>query len=413
MIEIVLEDEADIPAADTMIAVMYGVPDALQDIEQQVILRMALLANKYDAPKVLSTAVQHLTQQQTLDADALELFWKLPGCWEQPFWPLVLQAVQHKLSSTGTGAVAERLQAVTELLLYVCDRDLEAVWADSSSMRRDLLMSLPVEVLAAFLQSSELRVISEDTVLYTVVKHTEALMQVRPPLTTAVLDEQRQQLMSAVRLPHLSYAGLSYIAPALPWLSQQECLKAAFVRGATASRVVSKRARYPAQWLLGPRGSSPKTSHDLEFSASLASVQEACNQVLEAAGIPHTAGSLGSEAISLTCSSSSAFAGREWKCRLSVGWEEGGVALGVFVGPRFPMLSRAAMLEVPWVPKDMRFRLGSVSLRLGGEGHVGRALRGTGNVVGPMSSADAWEAPPWAEGDKVVVRATVYAHNIL
>jgi hypothetical protein len=101
-----------------------------------------------------------LKQQQNLATDALELFWKLPGCWEQPFWPRVPQAVRYKLASTC--AVTERLQAITELLLYVCDRDLEAVWADSSSARRDLLMNLPVEVLTAFLQSSELRVISED-----------------------------------------------------------------------------------------------------------------------------------------------------------------------------------------------------------------------------------------------------------
>ena len=182
-IVIALEDEADIPAADAMIAVMYGVPNALQATDHQSVLRMALLANKYDAPKVLSTAVQHLEQQQELDADAMELFWKLPGCWEQPFWPLVPQAVQYKLASTGT--LPEKLQAITELLLYVCDRDLEAVWADSSSTRRDLLMGLPIEVLTDFLQSSELRVISEDTVLYTVVKRTELLMQARPRLSTA------------------------------------------------------------------------------------------------------------------------------------------------------------------------------------------------------------------------------------
>jgi hypothetical protein len=57
VIEIVLDDEADIPTADTMIAVMYGFPDALHDTEQQIILRMALLASKYDAQKVLTTAV--------------------------------------------------------------------------------------------------------------------------------------------------------------------------------------------------------------------------------------------------------------------------------------------------------------------------------------------------------------------
>jgi hypothetical protein len=71
--------------------------------------------------------------------------------------------VQHKLSSTGSSTATERLQATTELLLYVCDRDLEAVWVNSSSMRMDVLMSLPLEVLTAFLQSSELCVIADNS----------------------------------------------------------------------------------------------------------------------------------------------------------------------------------------------------------------------------------------------------------
>lgn len=51
VVQVLLETEEDIPAADAMIAVMYSVPDALAGIEQQTLLRTALLANKYDAPQ--------------------------------------------------------------------------------------------------------------------------------------------------------------------------------------------------------------------------------------------------------------------------------------------------------------------------------------------------------------------------
>lgn len=180
VVQVVLESEEDIAAADAMIAVMYGVPDALAGLSQQTLCRTALLANKYDAPKVLSTAAQELSAQPA-EAATLDLFWDLPGLWEQPFWPLLQQAIDHKLASTDSN----RTEAVMNLLLYVCDRDLEAVWSDSSSFRRELLMQLPVAVLTAFLQSSELRVVSEDTVLFTVAKRAEWQEQRSPAVPAA------------------------------------------------------------------------------------------------------------------------------------------------------------------------------------------------------------------------------------
>jgi hypothetical protein len=237
------------------------------------------------------------------------------------------------------------------------------------------------------------------------VVHSGEALKRKTGLFFAELNEQREQLMSGVRLPHLSYAGLSYIAPALPWLPQQECLKAAFVRGATA-RAAVRSVEFPAQWLLGPRGSSPKTSRQLEFSTSLAAVQAACNQMLALAGVPNKSN------IFLTCSSDHPrFAGRQWQCLLQLAWEDESVALGVFVGPTFPMLSTAVNNTVPWDNKDLQIKMGTANKRMSGSNGA-RSTRGYRSMF-QFSSADACEAPPWAKGDKVVVRVTVFAHNIV
>jgi hypothetical protein len=318
--------------------------------------------------------------------------------------------VQYKLASTGT--LPEKLQAITELLLYVCDRDLEAVWADSSSTCRDLLMGLPIEVLTDFLQSTELRVISEDTVLYTVVKRTELLMQARPRLSTADLEQQRTQLTSAVRMPHLSGAGLSYIAPHLPWLSNQDCLKAAFV-GRMHLRVRGENAELPAlhlgdpaHWMLPARGVSPRSSHILEFSTSLVDVQGALSSTLA-----KSVGSSPKATIFLASSGSSTFAGRQWECKLRIERKVEGVTLSVYVGPMFPMLSEARVREMPWNAKDVNITIGQVSRRMSNT--VDRGMRGFKNLFGVMSSSEDWEAPTWAQDGRVVVRMTVFAGNVI
>lgn len=216
VVEVLLDSADDIPAADAMFAIMCDAPGALAGTQPSLLLRTALLTNKYDARMPLAAAVDELLAEP-LDDAALQLFWQLPGCWEPPFWPLLLQAIQHKLASAEAG----RVNDVTELLLYVCDCDLESVWTDSSGFRRALLMELSTGVLAALLSCRDLRVASEDTVLLTVAKRVERLKQLGR--AESAIQQERKQLMGAVRMLQLTPAALTFIAPKLPWISQQQC----------------------------------------------------------------------------------------------------------------------------------------------------------------------------------------------
>lgn len=218
--------------------------------------------------------------------------------------------------------------------------------------------------------------------------------------------------MSAVRMPHLSGAGLSYIAPHLPWLSNQDCLKAAFV-GRMHLRVTGQNTELPASrlgdpahWLLPPRGVSPRSSHIFEFSTSLVDVQGVLSNTLA-----KSVESSPWATICLASSGSSTFAGRQWECKLQIERKVEGVTLGVYVGPMFPMLSEARVREMPWMTRGMNITIGQVSRRMSHT--VDRGKKGYSNLFGVMSSSEDWEAPTWAQDGRVVVRVTVFAGNVI
>lgn len=350
---------------------------------------------------MLSTAVQKLTGQAALDAGTLDLLWQLPGCWEQPFWPFLHQAIQHKLSSTHD----KKADAVTELLLYVCDRDLETVWTSSNSFRRDLLMQLPLGVLTAFLQSDELRVLSEDTVLYTVAKRVEHMQQIRPRLEAAVIQRAQQQLMSAVRMPQLTPSALTFIAPNLPWISQKQCNIASFMKHCRLSEQACTGYGAPPHWLLGQRNKSPKASHNITSEVKLSNFQACCSDLLGS--------EIGATRVLPAESSSrdgNSFGGRHWHFRWELRRVDGGVATGWFLWPDFPCMAGGTN-NIAWLPAGAKTTVGSYADSLVTTAYTKTGMGKSGFMV--LSSAYAWAAPAWADGDRVVVQVTVLAQNCL
>jgi len=376
-----------------MIAAMYGLPDALQQLDQPSVLRLALLANKYDAPKVLSTAVQQLSAQP-LSAAAMDLMWQLSGCWEQPFWPLLDQIIKHKLDS----ADSNKATAVTDLLLFVCDRDLEAVWTDSSSVRRDLLLKLPVDALAAFLKSSELRVVSEDTVLYTVAQYCEVLSTAKPPVSAAALEQQRATLLGAVRFPQLTPSCLFFITPKLPWIDQQQCRLAGFMQNRTLSSFSLRDMHGTTEWVAGPRSASPKQQHTFGFSISLEQVQEACEEVMQKE--PYAS----SRYFSTRCNNGHSFGGRQWVLKVSAVRYQEGVALGLMLYPQF----LCGCISHPWTRDGLVFTCGPhrESFTSSDYTHTAAVVF---RFIGPLTDAGDWRQPAWAQNGVVTIEVTVPA----
>jgi hypothetical protein len=103
----------------------------------------------------------------------------------------------------------------------------------------------------------------------------------------------------------------------------------------------------------GPAAAPLKASQQFEFSTDLAEVQAACNQMLASAGVPQKKQHFPHKV-------------PRWRtkaCRdfLQLDWEDGSVALGVFVGPNCPMLAQAVGNTVPWGNKGLQIELGSAS----------------------------------------------------
>ena len=70
-LDITLDDASDLLAAQTLFKAIYGVPYVLQDADQDTLLRLMLLAEKYDVPRVLqaaSTGLQKLSGEISGDS---------------------------------------------------------------------------------------------------------------------------------------------------------------------------------------------------------------------------------------------------------------------------------------------------------------------------------------------------------
>jgi len=371
-IQVQIDDSASLSAVEAMLAIMYDVEYALEDLEQPTILQLALLANRYDAPKVLSTALQQLKAEPLAPA-ALELWWQLPGCWEEPFWPLLGQAIDHKLSTAANRD--EAMQEIVTLLLFVTDGDLELLWTSNSmesNSRRRLLMQLEADVLAAFLEKPELWVVSEDTVLYTVVEWLENSKRRDPSCErygTTEYEKHRlaiKALQAAVRFQQLTPACLLFIAPKLDWVDEQHCQSAAFsamqqsrLGSSTSQGLVST----PAEWLQGQHNISSMESHTMTFITSLEDIET----LTWADAVVHnwydqqdTDGLDGSKKIGATCTiPETAFGGRTWHVYWAAQDPRDSTTLGLYVCPHFPGLVRyyyeeeQAGLVWPWCPDGL------------------------------------------------------------
>jgi hypothetical protein len=162
-------------------------PTITNNLNQQQLLQLMLLADRFAVRKVLSAAAAALVAVPADQFDwdtALQLL-QLP-------WSCVLQPdfkAAHQL------AVRRMIQKLG---------DLETVWASDALQQQ--LLALPFDVLQQLLQHEDTRVATENTVVFTIERWQRAQVakQCRSPN-----DEQVQQLVHLVRMHHCTpyYAG--------------------------------------------------------------------------------------------------------------------------------------------------------------------------------------------------------------
>jgi hypothetical protein len=119
-------------------------------------------------------------------------------------------------------------------------------------------MMLPFAVLTAFLQTSELRVVSQDTVFFIVAKRAEWQKHCSPAFPAGQIKQGYQQLTAAVRMPRLTPHALAFIAPHGPWISQRQSTTALFVRQHTLDKRARSHYNIPAHWASGACSTSPR-----------------------------------------------------------------------------------------------------------------------------------------------------------
>lgn len=165
--------------AGRLIKGIYQKEPALVDLSPAQLLQLLLLADRYEVPKVQAAVLDALQAVPVADWDwqtVLDVLSLPPSCAEQDGCKAVVNAA------------AERLQQQ--------HGDLEKVWADEQLQQQ--MLALPFSVLLRLLQDERTQVVSEHTVVHTILQW----YQQQPTATRR--KAQLKQLMLQVRMQHCS-----------------------------------------------------------------------------------------------------------------------------------------------------------------------------------------------------------------
>lgn len=172
-----------ISTAIRLIRGMYQPTPIYLDLNQQQLLQLLLLADRFEVPKVQVAVFKMLNLRSLfpLEWDTVVALLDLPSSTSSLEHPSCKEVI----------AAAEK-----ELLLKL--GDLEAVWADEELY--NMLLQLPHAVLLQLLQHEQTQVANEATVVYTILQWWHK----QPETYKDQHVEQLKQLMQQIRMQHLS-----------------------------------------------------------------------------------------------------------------------------------------------------------------------------------------------------------------
>jgi hypothetical protein len=319
---------------------MYGVPDAISSLEQHQAVHAVVLADMVHAAAAGQQALQVLraaaNSAQGLNTATLQALARLP-VWPSCLLQLLPAIVQHapccKASQTDSAAIAAadaggRVQGV----LVAALGDLQAAWSDNQLQR--LLQDLPLPAMLLLLSSDQLRVPSEDTVLYTARQYALVTSHQYDAAAKAALAE-------VVRAPQLSTFALScacYRPIDCDLLSEYKHQLRSLLslkRVASAEELASKLKDFdddlPARWQLGPRQITPLADGVLfEWRLPVEQLRQACRKSCRLQQHVWLDSRWGS---SSCCSSRAPFGGISWHMCVGCHQVDGGKVVGLYAGP--------------------------------------------------------------------------------
>jgi hypothetical protein len=211
-VQLTIDSAEQPPAAEAVISAKYGVPDAISSLEQHQAVHALVMADMVHAEAAGQQALQVLQaaakSEQRLTAAAMQALAALP-VWPSCLLRLLPTIVEHapcfRDNTTYLAAVtAADAGGRVHSVLVAALGDLQAVWSDKQLQQ--LLMGLPLPAMQLLLSADQLRVPSQDTVLYTAKQYVEA----QPDDDSKAAAEAA--LAPLVRAPQLSMFALSCAA---------------------------------------------------------------------------------------------------------------------------------------------------------------------------------------------------------
>lgn len=347
-----------------------------------------VIADRIGAAEVVEQSVGMLqaaaVQADGVSAATMETLANLP-VWPTCLLPLLLPVIRHasccaaNLTELAAILAADTGSRVQRMLLAVLG-DLEAVWRDQQLQA--LLLQLPLPAVQLLLSCDQLRVASEDTVLYTATQYVAVLAKV-------VRLAGKAALAQLVRAPHLSRAALAGQAlssnPVLllscysKQLRSLVSYKLVTSGGAVPAEALDSIADMPAAWKLGQRQLLANDDLRLTWRLPVEELAAACRKSFA-----------GNQTVTLESPTQSTLvAGGRWNLMVDCMQEQeqgvSGTVVGVFVA-LFDMRPD----EVLYVYK-CTLSCNGESRELACPGAHAPARAGHLLDVGPMSAGGGWD----------------------
>lgn len=340
-LNLTINSEDELPAAEAVIAGLYGVAYAFIHLRHDQLVQALIIADMIGAAEAAEQVNQCLktaaASQQGLSVEALEMLAGLPA-WPECLLQLLPTIVAHasccKISSFDLVAIAAAdCKGVLQRLLLSIFGDLQAVWRDEKL--KTMLLQLPCPAMQLLLSSDQLQVPSEDIVLYTAQEYV--VQQRKEPVRGAA----RSALAGLVRAPHLSdgmlhHAALSDDNEALlmgEYLKQLRHLL--LLRRTLMDRAgvdfqdgLTRMQGIPKSWQLGQRQQVPMLAASVVWRIPVQHLKQTSQQAFT-----------DKKAMYLYSPNTPPISGFDWKLQLSFQVVEKGVQLGVYVVPSRPTQS--------------------------------------------------------------------------
>jgi hypothetical protein len=280
-ITVTISSKRDLTGLLAALAALYNSEDLFRQVPQQDLVSAVVYGDQLAIPRAVELGMQLLKEAAAGEGGINQ------GCCKAladvPIWPtcmlplLPLMAAQY-----GPQAAASEQQQYHSVLLSALG-NLEAVWKDQQL--QELLLALSLPAVELLLSSDQLRVVSEDTVLYTAVRYVEHLDSIQGR------DAAKETLSKCIRCVYLSqYSLLAHATMADNPVFSKDQQK--LLLGVLSLRQVSRElcmaelsdrshdnTAFPAAWLLTLRAHLvPASPVSLTWRVPVADIREACRK---------------------------------------------------------------------------------------------------------------------------------------